>query len=58
MAVAADNTASMMTNETSQMTALTQEAVLDFLHNLPTDEYQQMAEAWGKLTSEEDFSQA
>ena len=43
---------------TSQMTTLTQENVLNFLRDLPTDEYQQMAEAWGKLTTEEDFSQA
>ena len=58
MAVTADNITSVASNETSQTTALTQEAVLNFLHNLPTDEYQQMAEAWGKLTAEEDFSQA
>jgi hypothetical protein len=37
---------------------LTQESVLNFLRDLPTDEYQQMAEAWGKLMTEEDFSQA
>ena len=43
---------------TSQTTTLTQESVLNFLKDLPTDEYQQMAEAWGKLTTEEDFSQA
>ena len=43
---------------TSQTTALMQENVLNFLRDLPTDEYQQMAEAWGKLTTEEDFSQA
>ena len=43
---------------TSQMTTLTQESVLNFLRDLPTDEYQQMVEAWGKLTTEEDFSQA
>ena len=43
---------------TSQTTTLTQESVLNFLRDLPTDEYQQMAEAWGKLTTEEDFSQA
>ena len=45
-------------NATSQTTTLTQESVLNFLRDLPTDEYQQMAEAWGKLTTEEDFSQA
>ena len=45
-------------NVTSQTTTLTQENVLNFLRDLPTDEYQQMAEAWGKLTTEEDFSQA
>ena len=45
-------------NVTSQMTTLTQESVLNFLRDLPTDEYQQMVEAWGKLTTEEDFSQA
>ena len=43
---------------TSQTTTLMQESVLNFLQDLPTDEYQQMAEAWGKLTTEEDFSQA
>ena len=43
---------------TSQTTALMQENVLNFLWDLPTDEYQQMAEAWGKMTTEEDFSQA
>ena len=42
----------------SQTTTLTQENVLNFLRDLPVDEYQQMAEAWGKLTTEEDFSQA
>ena len=45
-------------NVTSQTTTLTQENVLNFLCDLPTNEYQQMAEAWGKLTTEEDFSQA
>ena len=45
-------------NVTSQTTTLTQESVLNFLKDLPTDEYQQMAEAWGRLTTEEDFSQA
>ena len=43
---------------TSQTTTLTQENVLNFLRDLPTNEYQQMAEAWGRLTTEEDFSQA
>ena len=43
---------------TGQTTTLTQESVLNFLRDLPTDEYQQMAEAWGKLTTDEDFSQA
>jgi ribosomal protein S10 len=46
------------TSVTSQTTTLTQEAVLNFLKDLPTDEYQQMAEAWGRLTTDEDFSQA
>ena len=46
------------TSTMSQTTTLTQEAVLNFLKDLPTDEYQQMAEAWGRLTTEEDFSQA
>ena len=45
-------------NVTSQTTTLTQESVLNLLKDLPTDEYQQMAEAWGRLTTEEDFSQA
>ena len=45
-------------NVTSQTTTFTQENVLNYLKDLPTDEYQQMAEAWGKLTMEEDFSQA
>ena len=43
---------------TSQTMTLTQESVLNFLKDLPTDEYQQMVEAWGKLMMEEDFSQA
>jgi hypothetical protein len=42
----------------SQTTTLSQESVLNYLKDLPTDEYQQMAEAWGKLMMEEDFSQA
>jgi hypothetical protein len=42
----------------SQMTTFTQENVLNYLKDLPTDEYQQMAEAWGRITTEEDFSQA
>ena len=45
-------------NVISQTTTLTQESVLNFLKDLPTDEYQQMAEAWGRLTTDEDFSQA
>ena len=57
LAAVTDNTASTL-SATSQMTTLTQENVLNFLRDLPTDEYQQMAEAWGKLTTEEDFSQA
>ena len=42
----------------SQMTTFTQENVLNYLKDLLTDEYQQMAKAWGKMTMEEDFSQA
>ena len=42
----------------SQTTTFTQETVLNYLKDLLTDEYQQMAEAWGRLTTEEDFSQA
>jgi hypothetical protein len=42
----------------SQTTTFTPENVLSYLRDLPTDEYQQMAEAWGKMTTEEDFSQA
>ena len=42
----------------SQTMTFTQENVLNYLKELPTDEYQQMAEAWGRLTTEEDFSQA
>ena len=42
----------------SQMTTFTQENVLNYLKDLLTDEYQQMAEAWGRLITEEDFSQA
>ena len=57
IATVAEDTTSMPT-VTSQTTTLTQESVLNFLKDLPTDEYQQMAEAWGKLTTEEDFSQA
>ena len=49
----------MMTpSVSSQTTTLTPENILNYLKDLPTDEYQQMAEAWGKLTMEEDFSQA
>ena len=47
-----------VTSVNSQTTTFTQESVLNFLRDLPTDEYQQMVEAWGKLTTEEDFSQA
>ena len=54
--VAEDTTLTL--NVTSQTMTLTQESILNFLRDLPTDEYQQMAEAWGKLTTEEDFSQA
>ena len=57
IAITAEETTTA-TNVTSQMMALTQESVLNFLRDLPVDEYQQMAEAWGKLTTEEDFSQA
>ena len=42
----------------SQTMTLSQESVLNYLKDLPTDEYQQMAKAWGKLTMKEDFSQA
>ena len=42
----------------SQTTTFTQESVLNYLKDLPTDEYQQMAEVWGRMTTEEDFSQA
>ena len=54
----AQEEASETASVTSQTTTLTQENVLNFLRDLPTDEYQQMAEAWGRLTIEEDFSQA
>ena len=57
LAITTEDTAST-SNVTGQTTTLTQENVLNFLRDLPTDEYQQMAEAWGKLTTEEDFSQA
>ena len=39
----------------SQTMAFTPENVLNYLKDLPTNEYQQMAEAWGKMTTEEDF---
>ena len=42
----------------SQMTTFTPKNVLNYLKDLPTNEYQQMAEAWGKMITEEDFSQA
>ena len=60
LAIATEDTESVASapSVTSQTTTLTQENVLNFLRDLPTDEYQQMAEAWGKLTTEEDFSQA
>ena len=57
IAIVAEDTTPTL-NVTSQTTTLTQESILNFLKNLPTDEYQQMAEAWGQLTTEEDFSQA
>jgi hypothetical protein len=37
---------------------LNQQSVLNYLNNLSNDEYQQMAEAWGRLLTEEDFGQA
>ena len=43
---------------TTQTTTFTPENVLNYLKDLPTDKYQQMAEVWGKMTTEEDFSQA
>jgi hypothetical protein len=57
LAVVAEDAATTL-NVSSQTTTLMQESVLNFLKDLPTDEYQQMAEAWGRLTMEEDFSQA
>ena len=42
----------------SQTTTFTQENVLNYLKDLSTEEYQQMTEAWGRITTEEDFSQA
>ena len=57
LATMTEDTAST-SSVTSQTMTLTQENVLNFLRDLPTDEYQQMAEAWGKLTTEEDFSPA
>ena len=42
--VAEDTTPTL--NVTSQTMTLTQESILNFLRDLPTDEYQQMAEAW------------
>ena len=46
------------TDAQSQMMTFTQESVLNYLKDLLTDEYQQMAEVWGRMTTEEDFSQA
>ena len=57
IAIVAEEAASTPT-VASQTTALTQKTMLNYLKDLPTNEYQQMAEAWGKLTMEEDFSQA
>ena len=57
IATVAEDTTST-SSVTSQTMVLTQESVLNFLRDLPTNEYQQMAEAWGKLTMEENFSQA
>jgi hypothetical protein len=38
--------------------AMTQDMVLNYLKNLSSDEYQNMAEAWGKMSGGEDFGQA
>ena len=46
------------TTATNPTTVFNQEAVLNYLKDLPSDEYQQMAEAWGRMTNDEDFSQA
>ena len=45
-------------NMSSQTMTFTPENVLNYLKDLLTDKYQQMAKAWGKMTTEEDFSQA
>jgi hypothetical protein len=51
-----ENAASAKPEETPP--TLTQENVLNYLNDLSNDEYQQMAEAWGKMSTEEDFGQA
>ena len=40
------------------VTTFNQENVLNYLKELSSNKYQQMAEAWGKMSTEEDFSQA
>ena len=46
------------TPEPTTTTTFNQENVLNYLKDLPSDKYQQMAEAWERMTNEEDFSQA
>jgi hypothetical protein len=47
-----------VTPDPPQPTIFNQESILNYPKDLPSDEYQQMAEAWGRLTNDEDFSQA
>ena len=47
-----------VTPDPLQSTTFNQESVLNYLKDLPSDEYQQMVEAWGRLMNDEDFSQA
>jgi hypothetical protein len=49
----------MTPTETEEATpSLNQENILNYFKDLLNDEYQQMAEAWGRMSNEEGFGQA
>ena len=51
-----EETTTMEPNNTTP--TFNQELVLNYLKKLSSDEYQQMAEVWGKMSMGEDFGQA